>query len=72
VRSVVCEGGPALNDTLLKDRLVDELFFSLAPKLAGGEPLTMTAGLALDPPLELELVWALESESHLFLRYRVL
>jgi riboflavin biosynthesis pyrimidine reductase len=56
---------------LLRERLVDELFLSLAPKLAAGDPLTMVHGLALDPPLELDLVWALESESHLFLRYRI-
>src|SRR5947199_1220418 len=31
VRSVLCEGGPALNDGLLRERLVDELFLSLAP-----------------------------------------
>ena len=71
VRSILCEGGPALNDGLLREGLVDELFLALAPKLAGGEPLTLVTGAALRPPAELELVSALESESNLFMRYRL-
>jgi riboflavin biosynthesis pyrimidine reductase len=79
VRSVLCEGGPHLNGQLLTAGLVDELFLSLAPKLAGSEAsgemgddaLRIVAGAGFDPPLELELLSALESESHLFLRYRV-
>jgi riboflavin biosynthesis pyrimidine reductase len=75
VRSVLCEGGPHLNGQLLRAGLVDELFLSLAPKLAGDvggeEVLRIVAGVELDPPVELELLWALESESQLFLRYEV-
>ena len=36
VRSILCEGGPTLFGALLQEDLVDELFLSLAPKLAGG------------------------------------
>src|SRR5215207_2582287 len=36
VRSVVCEGGPTLNAHLLAAGLVDELWLTLNPKLAGG------------------------------------
>jgi riboflavin-specific deaminase-like protein len=115
VRTVMCEGGPHLNGQLFAAGLVDELFLSLAPKLAGGPepavpptgtpphgatepsrsgthggstgrgvpaPGTLTAadqraslrlifGPELDPPVELELLGAIESESHLLLRYRV-
>ncbi len=75
VRTVLCEGGPHLNSQLLAAGLVDELFLSLAPKLAGGdatsEALRILAGVDLDPPVELELLSALESQSHLFLRYGV-
>ncbi|MGA2319328.1 MAG: dihydrofolate reductase family protein [Solirubrobacteraceae bacterium] len=76
VRTLLCEGGPHLNAQLLAAGLVDELFLSLSPKLAGGDPATgeglrILAGEELDPPLELELVWVLEQDSHLFLRYRV-
>ncbi len=72
VRSILCEGGPTLNSTLLSAGLVDELFLSLAPKLAGGlDPLTIVSGPPLPEPLELELISVLESEGHLFLRYAV-
>jgi riboflavin-specific deaminase-like protein len=71
VRSVLCEGGPALNEGLLREGLVDELWLALAPKLAAGEALTVVTGEALRPTVELELVSVFESESHLFMRYRV-
>jgi riboflavin-specific deaminase-like protein len=75
IRTLLCEGGPHLNGELLAAGLVDELFLSLAPKLAGGEELTesprIVRGPELDPPVELELLTALESESNLLLRYRV-
>jgi hypothetical protein len=50
---------------------VDELFLSLAPKLAGGPPLTLLGNEALDELIEAELVWLLEHEGHLFGRYRL-
>jgi len=56
VRTLLCEGGPHLNGALLQAGLVDELFLSIAPKLAsGGEPLTIVTGPELSPPVELEL-----------------
>ncbi len=76
VHSLLCEGGPHLACQLLAAGLVDELFLSLAPLLAGGEPsggqaLRILAGDELDPPVELELLGALRGGSHLFLRYGV-
>jgi riboflavin biosynthesis pyrimidine reductase len=79
VRTLLCEGGPHLNSQLLAAGLVDELFLSLAPKLAGGggpggpatEHLRILSGPELDPPVELELLYVLESEGYLLLRYRV-
>lgn len=72
VRSILCEGGPTLNAELLRSRLVDELFLSLAPKLAGGaEALTIVAGEALPEPVELELLSLLEHHGELFQRWRV-
>jgi riboflavin-specific deaminase-like protein len=38
VRTLLCEGGPHLNAALLSAGLVDELFLSLAPLLAGEDP----------------------------------
>jgi riboflavin-specific deaminase-like protein len=75
VRTLLCEGGPHLNAHLLAAGLVDELFLSLSPKLAGGdagsETLRILSGPELDPPVALELIAALEHDSHLFLRYRI-
>jgi len=74
--TLLCEGGPHLNAQLLLAGLVDELFLSLAPKLAGGEDATgealrIVAGAHFEQPVELELLGALENDSHLFLRYGV-
>ncbi len=77
VHTLLCEGGPHLNSQLLAAGLVDELFLSVSPKLAGGEAaagqpsLRILAGPELDPPAELELLYVLESDSQLFLRYGV-
>jgi riboflavin biosynthesis pyrimidine reductase len=72
IRSLLCEGGPHLNSTLFADRLVDELFLTIAPTVAGpGESLTIVEGVALAEAVDLELLTAHESEGHLFLRYRV-
>ncbi len=75
VRTLLCEGGPHLNAQLLSEGLVDELFLSLSPLLAAGdatsETLRILSGPELDPPVALELMSALEHDSHLFLRYRV-
>jgi riboflavin biosynthesis pyrimidine reductase len=85
VGTLLCEGGPHLNGELFAAGLVDELFLTLAPKLAGGgeptplapklagggEPTRIVHGPDLDPPVELELLDVLESESNLLLRYRV-
>jgi riboflavin biosynthesis pyrimidine reductase len=73
VRSILCEGGASLNESLLREGLVDELFLAIAPKLAGGPPITLLQGTqpALDPTRELELVSLLEHDSHLFARYRL-
>jgi len=76
VATILCEGGPHLCRELLAAGLVDELFLSLAPKLAGGEPeggaaLRILAGEQLEPPLELELLGVLLGDSELFLRYGI-
>jgi riboflavin-specific deaminase-like protein len=72
VRSVLCEGGPTLNSHLLAAGLVDELFLSLNPKLAGGaSALTIVAGRELVEPAELELVSVAEGGGDLFTRWRV-
>jgi riboflavin-specific deaminase-like protein len=70
VRSVLCEGGPRLHANLVERGLVDELFVTTAPKLAGGQAPTLLEGA---PPVTyaLEPVWLLENDGELFARYRL-
>ena len=71
VRSLLCEGGPKVHAQLIEAGLVDELFVTHAPKLAGGEGPGLVTGL---PELErpLELAWLLEEDGELFARYRTI
>jgi len=70
VRAVLCEGGPRLHAQLIDAGLVDELFVTHAPKLAGGPGPGLVVDLTeLERPLE--LVWLLEEDGELFARYRV-
>jgi riboflavin-specific deaminase-like protein len=72
IRSVLCEGGPRLNRSLIADGLVDELFLTVAPKLVGGTPeTTIVAGDAAAELTSLELISALEAAGSVYLRYRV-
>jgi riboflavin biosynthesis pyrimidine reductase len=71
VRSILCEGGPGLNAALLHEGLVDELFLSLAPKLAGGAGLGLVSGEALPEALDFELVTLFDSGEDVFMRYRL-
>jgi riboflavin-specific deaminase-like protein len=71
IERVLCEGGSVLAGALLRERLVDELLLSLAPKLAAGSGPTIVTGPPLDPPVEMDLVTVHEAGGHLFLRYRV-
>lgn len=72
VRSLLCEGGPSTLGVLLHEGLVDELFLTLAAKLTGGgQGPTITTGPELPLPQELSVIWALERENSLFLRYRI-
>lgn len=69
VRALLCEGGPTLHRSLQELGLVDELFLTIAPKLAGdGSPNLLNGGLSTI--VDLELVWLLEEKSELFARYR--
>jgi riboflavin-specific deaminase-like protein len=69
VRALLCEGGPGVHGQLQAAGLTDELFLTIAPKLAGGEMLPILTGVMPDVA-ELELVWLLEERGELFARYR--
>jgi riboflavin-specific deaminase-like protein len=69
IKSVLCEGGPTLHGRLREGGLADELFLTIAPKIAGGEGPRVLEG-ALPDIDQVELAWLLESEGELFARYR--
>jgi riboflavin-specific deaminase-like protein len=68
VKSVLCEGGPTLHGRLREGGLADELFLTIAPKIAGGEGPRVLEG-ALPDIDQVELAWLLESKGELFARY---
>jgi riboflavin-specific deaminase-like protein len=69
VRALLCEGGPGLHGELEGAGMVDDLFLTIAPKLAGGDvPRILEGELPAVAPLRLE--WLLEEEGELFARYR--
>jgi riboflavin-specific deaminase-like protein len=70
IRSLLCEGGPTVFSALLWEGLVDELFLTLAPKLTGGGTSPgVTGGPELADLVTMTLVWALEHDGSLYLRY---
>ncbi|HJX33288.1 MAG TPA: dihydrofolate reductase family protein [Solirubrobacterales bacterium] len=69
IRALLCEGGPGLHAELQGAGLVDDLFLTIAPKLAGGEAPRILEG-PLPAVAELELAWLLEQDGELFARYR--
>jgi len=70
VRTVLCEGGPHLHAELFALGLLDEMFLTIAPQLAGGSGPGLFEG-APETPRDLEAVWLLEEGGELFARYRV-
>jgi riboflavin-specific deaminase-like protein len=69
IRALLCEGGPRLHAQLQAGDLVDDLFLTIAPKLAGGGAPRVLEG-ELPTIAELQLAWLLEEEGELFARYR--
>ncbi len=73
IERLLVEGGPSLNQALLDLDLVDEVFWTIAPKLVGGCGLTLIQN---DSPsgaiaARLELLSLYEHNGELFARYRV-
>lgn len=72
VRAILCEGGPHLNASLVAGGLIDELFLTTVPALAGaGGELSIVDGAPLRSPAGLTLRWLLEHGGELFARYAI-
>ncbi|HZT16170.1 MAG TPA: dihydrofolate reductase family protein [Gaiellaceae bacterium] len=75
LRRILCEGGPTLFGSLLDAGLVDELFVTLSPVVAGRATgrtvlaLVEEAGFLPDRRVAASLVGVRRSGAHLFLRY---
>ena len=73
IGTLLVEGGPSLNASLISLGLVDELFLTLSPKLLSGDvapPATIVEGAAAnDPPTQLRLLSVFAAADELFLRY---
>jgi riboflavin biosynthesis pyrimidine reductase len=69
-RSVVCEGGPTVLGGLVEAGLVDDLFLTFNPTLAGSRERALL-NASLTAPIAAELAWLLEAEGELFSRWRL-
>jgi riboflavin biosynthesis pyrimidine reductase len=69
-RRILCEGGPTLFGRLVAGGLVDELFLTVSPVVAGGG-LSLVEGAPLLPDLRvaMSLAGVRRHGDHLFLRY---
>jgi riboflavin biosynthesis pyrimidine reductase len=76
-QSILTEGGSHLFGQLLAARLIEQLFLTISPTLAGRERATTQIGLvegsSLLPGIDIRgsLLSARKSDSHLFLRYEL-
>jgi 2,5-diamino-6-(ribosylamino)-4(3H)-pyrimidinone 5'-phosphate reductase len=71
IRRILSEGGPTLNQRLLDAGLIDEVFWTVAPKLAGGHGRNIVDGP--EPTVRItarmELVSLHERDGELYTRY---
>jgi len=74
ISTLLCEGGPSVNDQLIRAGLADELFLTLAPKLKGGRDIpTILSGEGFPPGISqpIKLMSVYRDNDELYLRYRV-
>ena len=71
-RRVLVEGGPTLNDAMIRTLQVSDLFLTIAPLLLGGDGRTIVSGPAYprDALPRMTMLSLLEHNSELFARYR--
>jgi riboflavin-specific deaminase-like protein len=72
VRSMLLEGGPTLLAAMTTAGVVDELFLTISPKLAGSsDQPSILEGPALAEPVDLGLISLLRDGDYVFARYRL-
>jgi riboflavin biosynthesis pyrimidine reductase len=69
VRSVLCEGGSKLATSLIGAGLVDDVFLTIAPMLAGGSEQGVVSGAPLDMAVDMPLAHVAERNGSLFVRW---
>ncbi len=69
LRRVLCEGGPTLLHGIVEADLLTEICVTLAPRLAGSQPVGSAAASRLAAPTGLHLRHALVHDGYLFTRY---
>jgi riboflavin biosynthesis pyrimidine reductase len=67
---ILCEGGPTLLDELVEADAVAEICVTLAPKLAGHQPVGSRRPSRLPVPVDMRLEHALACDDYVFLKYR--
>jgi 5-amino-6-(5-phosphoribosylamino)uracil reductase len=71
VGSLLLEGGPTLNAAFLAAGLLDEVLWTIGPRLVANDALPMVAPAGLPAPVEAELVSIHRHADELYLRYRL-
>jgi 5-amino-6-(5-phosphoribosylamino)uracil reductase len=71
VGSILLEGGPTLNAAFLRAGLLDEVLWTIGPRLLATDALPMIAPAGPDAPAELRLVSIHRHADELYLRYRL-
>lgn len=70
MQRILCEGGPTLLDELVDADAITEICVTLAPKLAGSQPVGVRPPARLSVPVAMRLEHALAHDDYLFLKYR--
>lgn len=71
VRAITSEGGPTLLASMVADHLLDELFLTVAPRIAGGGGPRPLEGELPGGPIDAELVSLHGDGDELFTRWRL-
>jgi riboflavin biosynthesis pyrimidine reductase len=71
VGSLLLEGGPTLNAAFLAAGLLDEVLWTIGPRVLANDALPMIAAAELGAPVEARLVSVHRHADELYLRYRL-